>query len=85
MLFGWHWHWDGSILLGVFAASALLRGLVAYWFLPRLEEVKAPRRQLSPRQLVFRVTGFNAVSELFYEVVTIFRRPPNRVRDGGAD
>lgn len=84
-LFGWHWSWGGSILLGVFAASALLRGLVAYGFLPRLEEVKAPRRQLSPRQLVFRVTGFNAVSELFYEVVTIFRRPPNRVRNGGAD
>lgn len=79
VLFGWHWRWEGSVLLGVFAVSALLRGLVAYRFLPRLEEVKTPRRHMSPRQLVFRVTGFNAVSELFYEVVTLFRRPPRRL------
>ena len=77
-LFGWQWSWDGSILLGVFAVSALLRGAVAYWFLPRLEEVKVPRRQMSPRQLVFRVARFNAFSGLVYEVVTMFRRPPRR-------
>ena len=73
-LYGWTWHW-GSILLAVFAISALLRGLVALTFLPRLQEVKMPRRQMSPRQLVFRVTRFNAFSGLLYEVVTMFRRP----------
>lgn len=72
---GWLWG-GGSVLLGVFALSALLRGLVALWFLPRLEEVKIPRRHMSPRQLIFRVTRFNAFSGLLYEVVTMVRRPP---------
>ena len=72
---GWTWHWD-SILLAVFAISALLRGLVALTFLPRLQEVRIPRRQMSPRQLVFRVTRFNAFSGLIYEVVTMFRQTP---------
>ena len=72
---GWTWHWD-SILLAVFAISALLRGLVALTFLPRLREVRIPRRQMSPRQLVFRVTRFNAFSGLIYEVVTMFRQTP---------
>jgi MFS family permease len=71
------WHWDSS-LLAVFAISALLRGLVALTFLPRLQDVKMPRRQMSPHQLVFRVTRFNAFSGLLYEVVTMFRRPPDR-------
>jgi MFS family permease len=75
--YGWTWRWD-SILLAVFAISALLRGLVALTFLPRLQEVKVPRRQMSPRQLVFRVTRFNAFSGLLYEVVTMFRRPSER-------
>lgn len=77
VVFTFSWTWD-SILLGVFAASTLLRGLVALWFLPRLEEVRAPRKRMSPRQLVFRVTRFNAFSGLVYEVVTMFRRPPTR-------
>jgi MFS family permease len=76
-LYGWKWHW-GSILLAVFAVSTLLRGLVALAFLPRLQEVKIPRRQMSPRQLVFRVTRFNAFSGLLYEVVTMFRRVSER-------
>jgi MFS family permease len=73
-LYGWTWHLH-SVLLAVFAVSALLRGLVALAFLPRLREVKIPRRQMSPRQLVFRVARFNAFSGLLYEVVTMFRRP----------
>lgn len=76
-VFGWTWQWD-SALLAVFALSALLRGVVAVAFLPRLEEVKVPRRRMSPRQLVFRVTRFNAFSGLLYEVVTMFRRPSGR-------
>ena len=72
---GWLWS-GGSVLLGVFALSALLRGLVALWFLPRLEEAKIPRRRMSPRQLMFRVTRFNAFSGLLYEVVTMARHWP---------
>lgn len=71
-LFDYHIAW-GSILLGVFACSSLLRILVALTFLPRLEEVRKPRRSMSPRQLVFRVTRFNAFSGLIYEVVSFFR------------
>lgn len=74
-LIGLHWNW-GSVLLGVFAVSALLRVVVAALFLPRLEEVRKPRRAMSARQLVFRVTRFNAFSGLLYEVVSMFRRPP---------
>jgi MFS family permease len=68
-------HRAGGVLLGVFAASAVLRALVAVLFLPRLQEVRKPRRSISARQLVFRVTRFSAFSGLLYEVVSIFRRP----------
>lgn len=71
---GQEWHW-GSYLLGVFAISSVLRALVAALFLTRLREVKIPRRRMSPRQLVFRVTRFNAFSGLVYEVVAMFRGP----------
>jgi MFS family permease len=63
-----------SVLLVVFAASALLRMLVAALFLPGLREVRQVRRTMSARELVFRVTRFNAFSGLLYEVVTMFRR-----------
>ncbi len=71
-LLGYNVAWS-SALLGVFAASSLLRILVALTFLPRLEDVRKPRRSMSPRQLVFRVTRFNAFSGLLYEVVSFFR------------
>jgi len=63
-----------SVLLAVFAVSACLRILVAAVFLPRLREVRQVRRTMSARELVFRVTRFNAFSGLLYEVVTMFRR-----------
>jgi len=69
-----------SVLLLVFAVSALLRILVAVVFLPRLREVRQVRRTMSARELVFRVTRFNAFSGLLYEVVTMFRRGLDRQR-----
>jgi MFS family permease len=69
---GYQVAWN-SVLLGVFAVSSLLRIIVALTFVPRLEEVRKPRRSMSPRQLVFRVTRFNAFSGLLYEVVAFFR------------
>jgi MFS family permease len=72
-LFG-HPHKGGSVFPGLFAASGLLRLLVAGVFLPRLEEVRKVRRTMSARELVFRVTRFNAFMGLLYEVVTMFHR-----------
>jgi MFS family permease len=72
-LFG-HSHEGGSVLPGVFAVSGLLRLMVAGVFLPRLREVRKVRRTMSARELVFRVTRFNAFMGLFYEVVTMFQR-----------
>jgi len=69
-------HLPGSTLLAVFAASAVLRALTALLFLPRLQEVRKPRRAISARQLVFRVTRFSAFSGLLYDVVSMFRRSP---------
>jgi fluoride ion exporter CrcB/FEX len=66
-----------SALLVVFAASAVLRMLVAALFLPGLREVRQVRRTMGARELVFRVTRFNAFSGLLYEVVTMFRRGRN--------
>ena len=63
-----------SVLLAVFAVSALLRIGVAVVFLPGLREVRQVRRTMSPPELVFRVTRFNAFSGLLYDVVTMFRR-----------
>lgn len=79
VLFGIEWQWS-SMLLATFAASAVLRGMVAVVFLPRLEEARVPRRRMSPRQLVFRVTRFNAFSGLLYEAVTMFRSSPREPR-----
>lgn len=78
--FGLVWPWP-STLLGLFALSSLLRLVVASVFLPRLKEVRLPRRRMSPRQLVFRVTRFNAFSGLMYDVVAMFRRMPAREAD----
>jgi len=72
-LFGYP-HTLSSTLLGAFALSGVLRGLVASLFLPRLKEVRKVRRTLSAPQLVFRVTRFNAFMGLIYEVVTSIRR-----------
>ncbi len=70
---GWHYE-PVSKLLVVFAVSGVLRMLVAAVFLPRLKEVRKVRRTMSARELVFRVTRFNAFMGLVYEVVTMFSR-----------
>ena len=63
-----------SALLVVFAASAVLHMLAAAVVLPGLREVRQVRRTMGARELVFRVTRFNAFSGLLYEVVIMFRR-----------
>lgn len=62
-----------STLEGVFLVSTLARFAMALAFLPKLREVRAVR-PMSLRGLVFRVTRFNALSGLIFDVVTMFRR-----------
>lgn len=61
-------------ILWAFLASTLLRSLIALAYLPRIQELREPRRKLSPYALVFRFTRFNAFSGLVYEIVTRVRK-----------
>jgi len=62
-----------STLQGVFLISTVVRLVMALAFLPKLREVRSVR-PMSVRGLVFRVTRFNALSGLIFDVVTLFRR-----------
>lgn len=75
---GWHYTFT-TTLMWVFLFSTLARGLVAAVFLPRLRELRKPRRQVAPYQLVFRITRFNAFMGLFFDVVTKIKK--NRSRE----
>jgi MFS family permease len=66
-------------LLSVFLISALARLAVAAVLLPKVREARAPRRHLSTRAFIYRVTRFNAFVGLAYEVVASIRRPPEEV------
>lgn len=59
-------------LLVVFICSALMRVLVALWFLPRIKE---PRVRQRPQllQIVFRVARFNSVSGMVLDWLTVTR------------
>ena len=68
---------DTSIPYAVFMAffiSSLLRLSSAILFIPLLREARLVRKKMSARELVFRVTRFNAFSGLLYEVVGMFRK-----------
>ena len=66
---GVHVHLVASLLWALLL-STLIRVLVAVIFLPRVQELRKPRRRISPYQLVFRFTRFNAFSGLLYDIVT---------------
>ncbi|HEX5055037.1 MAG TPA: MFS transporter [Gammaproteobacteria bacterium] len=66
----------GTTLLWVFLISSLARITVSLIFLPRLAEMRKPRRRLSPYALVYRFTRFNAFMGLMYEVVTRIKKEP---------
>lgn len=57
-----------SALYGVFIISTLARLSVMAWFLPRLKEVRDVR-PMSVGGLIFRVSRFNALSGLFFDIV----------------
>lgn len=63
-------------LLWVFLISSLGRITVSALFLPRLREMRKPRRSITPYALVYRFTRFNAFMGLMYEVVTRIKKEP---------
>jgi MFS family permease len=63
----------GSPIFVVFLVSTVLRALVALWFIPRSVEPKLrPRPQLL--QLVFRIRGFNAISGVALDWLTVAKK-----------
>lgn len=69
-------HTLGSTLLWVFLISSLARITVSLVFLPRLRDMRKPRRSITPYALVYRFTRFNAFMGLMYEVVTRIKKEP---------
>lgn len=63
----------GTVLWGVFLISALLRGLVAAWFIPGIKEVRAVR-PATARDLVFRVVRFTPLAGLVLDTLGFGRR-----------
>lgn len=56
-------------LMWAFLLSSMMRVIVSAIFLGRIQELRKPRRRVSPYQLVFRFTRFNAFSGLLYEII----------------
>ena len=70
-----------SPLTGVFVVSTLARAFVVIGLIPKVREVR-PVRDISLRQLIFRVTRLNALSGVFFEIVG--SRPKAAVRGPAA-
>ena len=69
---GWN-SWLTSPIFVVFLVSTLMRTLVTLWFIPRSVEPKVrPRPQLL--KLVFRIRGFNAISGVSLDWLTVVKR-----------
>ncbi|MCE9687920.1 MFS transporter [Shewanella sp. AS16] len=65
--------WLSSPIFLVFMVSSLLRTLVTLWFIPRSVEPKVrPRPKLLG--LVFRIRGFNAISGVGLDWLTVVKR-----------
>lgn len=69
-----------SGLLSLFIVSTLVRLTVVGLLLRRVRELRRPRRELSTRTFVLRVTRFNAFIGLVYELVGGLRRRTRRRR-----
>jgi len=65
-------HW-GTVMWAVFLVSALTRGLVAAWFIPRIKEVRVVR-PTTARELVFRVVRFTPLAGLALDAFGFGRR-----------
>jgi MFS family permease len=70
---------DGLIapIFTVFVVSTLLRSLVSYWFLPKLDEPKVrPRPELL--KLIFRIGRFNAITGMSLDWLTVVKKSSNK-------
>lgn len=69
---GWG-RWLSSPIFVVFMVSTFMRTLVTLWFIPRSVEPKVrPRPQLL--KVVFRIRGFNAISGVSLDWLTVVKR-----------
>lgn len=59
-----------ATLMWAFVLSSVMRILVSLLFLPKVQELRTPRRKTTPYELVYRFTRFNAFSGLIYEIVS---------------
>ncbi len=66
-LFGFEASWL-SPLYGVFIVSGLVRAAVVLLLIPRLREVR-PVRDISLRDVIFRVTRINALAGVWFDIV----------------
>ena len=73
-----------TAIYGVLLISAALRFMVAFTFLPKLDEVR-PVRRMSYHGLLFRVTRFSPVSGVIFEVVNRINRPESEELPAEAD
>lgn len=64
-----------SNLLYLFVLSGLARGIVAALLARRIRDIRKPRKTMSARVLVMRVTGFNAMLGSIYDFIG--RTPPD--------
>src|SRR5882672_6687274 len=63
-----------SNLLYLFVLSGLARGIIAALLARRIRDIRKPRKTMSARVLVMRVTGFNAMLGSIYDFIG--RTPP---------
>lgn len=63
---------DGVVetnLLYLFAASGILRAVIAAMLARRVPEIRKPRRSLSPQALIMRITGISAMRGVLIEYI----------------
>lgn len=66
-IFGTTYSWL-SPLYGVFVVSTVVRAAVVMWLVPKLRVVRNVRL-ISIPQVIFRVTGINALAGVFFDIV----------------
>ncbi len=64
-----------SSLLYLFVISGALRALISVLLARRVRELRKPRKEITPRALVMRITGFNTALGVIYDFIG---RPPTR-------
>lgn len=60
-----------TVLLNVFLVSTAVRLVISLCFLPRIRETGQARRPMSARQFIYRVSGFDAILGLVYDLVAV--------------